>query len=64
MSRGGFENPATTEMVERVVPMGRWGEIDDVVELALFLASDASAFINGALIPLDGGETLGALRFA
>jgi NAD(P)-dependent dehydrogenase (short-subunit alcohol dehydrogenase family) len=64
MSRGGFENAATTEMVERVVPMGRWGEVDDVAELALYLASDASAFINGALIPLDGGETLGALRFA
>lgn len=64
MSRGGFESPDFTQVVERVVPLGRWGEIDDVVELALFLASDASAFINGALIPLDGGETLGALRFA
>ena len=64
MSRGGFESPAFTQVVERTVPMGRWGEIDDVVELALFLASDASAFINGALIPLDGGETLGAVRFA
>ncbi|HEX3917286.1 MAG TPA: SDR family oxidoreductase [Caulobacteraceae bacterium] len=64
MSRGGFEHPATTEMVQRVIPMGRWGEVDDVAELALYLASDASAFINGALIPLDGGETLGALRFA
>jgi NAD(P)-dependent dehydrogenase (short-subunit alcohol dehydrogenase family) len=64
MSRGGFENPAFTQVVERAVPLGRWGEVDDVAKLAVFLASDASAFINGALIPLDGGETLGALRFA
>jgi NAD(P)-dependent dehydrogenase (short-subunit alcohol dehydrogenase family) len=64
MSRGGVENPAFTQVVERTVPMGRWGEIGDVTQLALFLASDASAFINGALIPLDGGETLGSLRFA
>jgi NAD(P)-dependent dehydrogenase (short-subunit alcohol dehydrogenase family) len=64
MSRGGFENPAFTQVVERVVPLGRWGEIVDVANLAVFLASDASAFINGALVPLDGGETLGALRFA
>ncbi len=64
MSRGGFDNPSFSQIVERVVPLGRWGEIDDVAELAVFLASGASAFINGALIPLDGGETLGALRFA
>jgi NAD(P)-dependent dehydrogenase (short-subunit alcohol dehydrogenase family) len=64
MSRGGFDSPDFTQVVERTVPLGRWGEIGDVAELALFLASDASAFINGALIPLDGGETLGGLRFA
>ena len=64
MSRGGFENADFTQVVERTVPMGRWGEVGDVAELALYLASDASGFINGALIPLDGGETLGALRFA
>ena len=60
MSRPGFEGPFS-EYVRRVVPLGRWGEISDVVELTLFLASDASSFIHGALIPLDGGETLGAV---
>ena len=59
MSRGGFDNPAFAESVKRVVPLGRWGEIKDVTELAMFLASDNSSFITGALMPLDGGETLG-----
>lgn len=58
MSRSGVESPFS-DYVRRVVPLGRWGEISDVVELTLFLASDASSFIHGALIPLDGGETLG-----
>jgi len=59
MSRGGFESAEFNEMVARTNPLGRWGEIEDVVKLAVFLASDASSFIHGALIPLDGGETLG-----
>jgi NAD(P)-dependent dehydrogenase (short-subunit alcohol dehydrogenase family) len=64
MSRGGYEHTAAREGATRNIPLGRWGEIDDVVALALFLASDAAAFITGALVPLDGGETLGAMRSA
>ena len=59
MSRGGFEGDLSAS-VQRVIPLGRWGEVKDVVDLAVFLASDASSFIHGALIPLDGGETLGS----
>lgn len=44
-----------------VIPMGRLGESEDVANLALFLASDDSDFVNGANIPLDGGETLSSL---
>jgi NAD(P)-dependent dehydrogenase (short-subunit alcohol dehydrogenase family) len=58
MSRPGFES-AFGEAVIKTIPAGRWGEVRDVAELALFLASDASDFITGSLIPLDGGETLG-----
>jgi NAD(P)-dependent dehydrogenase (short-subunit alcohol dehydrogenase family) len=38
------------------IPMGRLGQPDDIKGLAVFLASDASAWITGALIPMDGGN--------
>lgn len=40
------------------VPMKRWGEMEDVANLALFLASDESSYIHGDLVRIDGGETL------
>jgi 2-deoxy-D-gluconate 3-dehydrogenase len=36
-------------------PAGRWGEVEDFEGLAIFLASSASNFITGAVIPVDGG---------
>jgi NAD(P)-dependent dehydrogenase (short-subunit alcohol dehydrogenase family) len=38
------------------IPIGRLGQPDDIKGLAVFLASDASSWITGALIPLDGGN--------
>ncbi len=40
----------------RGIPAGRFGQPDDIKGLAIFLASDASAWITGALIPMDGGN--------
>ncbi len=36
-------------------PMGRLGEPDDLIGTLLWLASPASAFVTGAVIPVDGG---------
>ncbi|MES5824118.1 SDR family oxidoreductase [Streptomyces sp. RG80] len=41
----------------RETPLGRSGTVDDIVPLVVFLISDASAFITGADIPVDGGLT-------
>jgi NAD(P)-dependent dehydrogenase (short-subunit alcohol dehydrogenase family) len=40
----------------RGIPLGRLGEPDDVAKAAVFLASDAAAFISGVLLPVDGGN--------
>ena len=37
------------------VPLGRLGTADDIARIALFLASDESAYTSGAVIPCDGG---------
>jgi 3-oxoacyl-[acyl-carrier protein] reductase len=44
----------------RVIPLRRLGTAEDVAGIALFLASDQSAYVSGAVIPADGG--LAALR--
>ena len=40
----------------RGIPAGRLGDPDDIRGLAVLLASDASSWITGALIPMDGGN--------
>lgn len=40
------------------IPMGRWGELEEIQGLAVFLASDASSFVTGAGITIDGGWTV------
>lgn len=43
------------EQILARIPKGRWGTPEDVKGVAVFLASDASDYINGAIIPVDGG---------
>ena len=47
--------PGLEERVLARTPAGRWGSIDDLAGIAVFLASTASDFLTGAAIPLDGG---------
>jgi gluconate 5-dehydrogenase len=52
------ENPELRRTIEDMVPMGRLGEPRELAPLALYLASDASSFMTGAVIVIDGGYTL------
>jgi NAD(P)-dependent dehydrogenase (short-subunit alcohol dehydrogenase family) len=42
-------------LTARMHPLGRVGEPEDVARLITFLASDASSWMTGAIIPVDGG---------
>ena len=52
------------EHMAAVNPLGRLGEAADIVGVVTFLASSDSAFVNGAVIPLDGGTRLRTFPFA
>lgn len=49
------ETAANVEAFKKMTPLGRIGQPTEVADLALFLASDASSYINGTAIPIDGG---------
>jgi len=49
------QSAAVKKSVETYIPLGRPGEPQDIEGLVVFLASRASAYINGSTIPLDGG---------
>ncbi|MBI5058930.1 SDR family oxidoreductase [candidate division KSB1 bacterium] len=58
LTRAFYDNKEFDDMFTKSIPLGRWGEVKDVENLAVFLASDESDYIHGDLIRIDGGETL------
>ena len=63
---GYFDTPLNAALVadaafsgwlEKRTPAGRWGRVEELVGAAVFLASDASSFVNGHVLYVDGGIT-------
>ncbi len=63
---GYFKTPLNQALVDdpefsawlcKRTPQGRWGDVEELVGAAVFLSSDASSFINGQTIFVDGGIT-------
>ena len=44
--------------LRQITPLKRWGKPEDIANLACFLASDEGAYLNGVIIPADGGITM------
>ena len=63
---GYYETPLTSvllsrpefrEWLEKRTPMGRWGQPEELVGTAVYLASRASDFVSGQILYVDGGFT-------
>ncbi|HSI54020.1 MAG TPA: glucose 1-dehydrogenase [Ramlibacter sp.] len=51
------DNPEFSAWLINRTPTRRWGDVEDLVGAAVFLASDASNFVNGHILYVDGGVT-------
>ena len=58
-ARALWENPVAEKRVNAATPLRRLGEPRDIAGAAVFLASDAGAYVTGQAIVVDGGVTIG-----
>ncbi len=57
MNRALVEDPEFTRWLTQRTPAARWGDVEELRGALLFLASDASSFVSGQNIFVDGGMT-------
>lgn len=50
--------PELEELAKKRIPLGRFGTLEEFANLAAFLVSDGSGYINGEVVTMDGGEWL------
>jgi dehydrogenase/reductase SDR family protein 4 len=55
LSRPNWSDPVFLKYMETITPLGRIGELSDIVGVALLLASSASSYISGSTVLLNGG---------
>jgi gluconate 5-dehydrogenase len=55
LTRPLVDNPEFDRWIRARTPAARWGEVEDLIGAAVFLASRASDFVNGQVIYVDGG---------
>jgi len=55
MNTALINDPVRREQITVRIPAGRWGEPSDLVGTAIYLSSQASDYVNGITIPVDGG---------
>jgi gluconate 5-dehydrogenase len=57
LNKALIEDEKFSAWLAQRTPMGRWGDVEELIGAAIFLASDASSFVNGHVLYVDGGIT-------
>jgi NAD(P)-dependent dehydrogenase (short-subunit alcohol dehydrogenase family) len=57
MNKPIMENPETNQQFVSRIPLGRWGNVEEIGQLAVYLSSEDAGFITGTDIMIDGGWT-------
>ena len=58
INRDVLADPEARRAVEEEIPLGRWGEVDDVSQAVAWVASDQAGYVVGSTLFVDGGMTL------
>jgi NAD(P)-dependent dehydrogenase (short-subunit alcohol dehydrogenase family) len=58
MTAGSFTTDDAKRRAARVIPLGRYGEPDDIAEVATFLLSDGARYLTGQTFAVEGGSTI------
>jgi gluconate 5-dehydrogenase len=57
LNKALVDDPTFTAWLAKRTPAGRWGRVEELVGACIFLSSEASSFVNGTTLYVDGGIT-------
>src|SRR6266516_539523 len=55
---GNELDPAVKQRISKKIPLGRWGTPEDIAHAAVYLASDAAAYVTGQMLLINGGGVI------
>ena len=59
MNKNSMEDKNISRLIMSKTPVARWGQLEELTGIVIYLASDASSYMTGSIIPLDGGWSAG-----